>query len=407
MAIYRQNLNEVYIGKEAVQPLFNQLRVVRNRVKNMSWSDKINVDKEVIKYNRMIENFFGFDTYCLVFVPDESVNASSLSMVSIRNKDELRRIANSIRSNKAGFKFDPNKMKVNATTTCNMGLIDRDIFTDEEVFAIFLHEYGHCFFEAIEDKDSILTANYYRLNICKSINNIVKNIIKNRIPVTTDMIKRHIDAILKENPIKKVIHFGMDKIKSIGNNVKRLFIKEDNSVNLSKQNHEYSNEKFADTFATMYGYGPELHSAMLKANKDEYKFYGKNSGYSKGNPLMDMYKLLDMINDAYDEYIEGVTDSHPNELLRVNISIQYIRRELSKKNLDPKVKLQLVSQLNELQKLVDDYNNNSGDDNYMYLLKRYYVLLNKKYNGDYREKDVDNDALFATMDDRYNETLEQ
>lgn len=406
MAIYRQNLNEVYIGKEAVQPLFNQLRVVRNRVKNMHWSNKINVDKEVIKYNRMVENFFGFDTYCLVFVPDESMNASSLTMAGIRNKDELRRIANSIKSGKAGFRFDPNKMKVNATTTCNMGLMDRDIFTDEEVFAIFLHEYGHCFFEAIEDKDSIFTANYYMLNICKSINNIVKNIIKNRIPVTPDMIKRHIDTILKENPIKKVVQFGINGIKSIGNNVKRLFIKEDNSVNLTKNNYTYSNEKFADTFATMYGYGPELHSALSKADKDFFKFYGNNY-YSKTNPLYDWQKLMNMLNNAYFEYIFGIADPHPNALLRVNISIQYIRRELSKKNLDPKMKLQLVAQLNELQKLVDDYNDNSGDDDYMYLLKQYYVLLNKMCNGDYREKDVDNDALFATMDDRYNETLEQ
>lgn len=407
MAIYRQNLNEVYIGKEAVQPLFNQFKVVINKVKNIHWSDKINVDKEVIKYNRMVENFFGFDTYCFIFVPDESINASSLAMTGIRNKDELRRIANSIKSGKTGFRFDPNKMKVNATTTCNMGLINKGIFTDEELFAIFLHEYGHCFFEAIEDKDSIFTSNYYKLNICKNINNIVKNIIKNRIHVTLDMIKRHIDTILKENPIKKITHIGINGIKSIRNNIKRLFIKEDNIVNLSKQNYDYSNEKFADTFAAMYGYGPELHSGLAKANKDEYKFYGKNSEYSKTNPLFDYLKLVDMLNDAYDEYMEGVADSHPNELLRLNISIQYIRRELSKKNLDPKVKLQLVSQLNELQKLVDDYNDNSGDDDYMYLLKRYYVLLNKKCNGDYREKDVDNDALFATMDDRYNETLEQ
>lgn len=406
MAIYRQNLNEVYIGREVIQPLFNQFKVVRDRVKNMSWSDKINVDKELIKYNRMVEQFFGFNAYCLVFVPDESMNASSLTMSAIRNKDELKRIAASIKSGKTGFKFDPSKIVVNATTTCNMGLIDRDIFTDEEVFAIFLHEYGHCFFEAIEDKDSEYTLIFYGINVCKAINNTVKNIIKGRIPISSDMIKRHVDNILKDNPISKIMQVGANGIKSIGNSVKRFFIKEDNSVNLSKKNYLYSNEKFADTFATMYGYGAELHSALYKSNKDFFKFYGKNY-YSKTNPLLDWLKLQDLISSAFLEYIAGIADEHPNNLLRINISIQYIRRELSKKNLDPKMKLQLVAQLNELQKLVDEYNDNSGNTDYMYVLNKFYVYLAKKCNGDYREKDVDNDALFDTMDDRYNETLEQ
>lgn len=406
MAIYRQNLNEVYIGREVIQPLFNQFKVVRDRVKNMSWSDKINVDKELIKYNRMVEQFFGFNAYCLVLVPDESMNASSLTMSAIRNKDELKRIANSIRSGKTGFKFDPNKVVVNVTTTCNMGLIDRDIFTDEEVFAIFLHEYGHCFFEAIEDKDSEFTSIYYGINACKAINNTVKNIIKRRIPISFDMIKRHVDNILKNNPIEKIVKIGADNIKSVGNNVKRFFIKEDNSANLSEKNYSYSNEKFADTFATMYGYGVELHSALYKSDKDFFKFYGKNY-YSKTNPLVDWLKLQNLIFNAFCEYVTGIADEHPNGLLRINISIQYIRRELSKKNLDPKMKLQLVAQLNELQKLVDEYNDNSGNSDYMYVLTKFYVCLAKKCNGDYREKDIDNDALFDTMDDRYNETLEQ
>ncbi len=406
MAIYRQALDEVYIGKEAIQLLFNQFKIVRNKVKNSTWSDKLNTDREVVKYNRMVENFFGFYTYCLVFVPDESMNASSLTMSATTDKDELKRIANSIRSGKTGFKFNPEKAKVTATTTCNMGLIDRNIFTDEEVFAIFLHEYGHCFFSAIEDKDSVFTAAYYMSNICNKINGIVKNIVKNRIPISMDKIKEHIDAIVKESPINKIGKFTAGKFNFIGNKIKGFFLKEDNSANLGKKVYSYSNEKFADTFATMYGYGAELHSALLKADRDFFKFYGKNY-YSKSNPLFDYFKLFNLVNNAYMEYITGVADEHPNGLLRVNISIQYIRRELSRKNLDPKMKLQLVSQLNDLQKLVDEYNDNSGNDDYMYILKKYYVMLNKKCNGDFREKDVDNNALFDTMDDRYNETLEQ
>lgn len=407
MAIYtnRQSLNEVYIGKEAVAPLFNQFVKVRNVVKGSPWNSKINTHKEILKFNRMAEEFFGFSIFSFTVVPNESMNACSLSFTSILTKDELKRITDSLRSCKSGFKFNPKKAKVDASIMCNMGLIGRDIFTDEEVFAIFLHEFGHCFFSAVEDKDSIYSINYYMGKACRSIGDIVKEIVTKKIPVTFDMIRKNIKSVLDLNPIKKVEKFfGINGIKYVADKAIKFF-KEDHADNMTKNMFNYTNEKFADTFAAMYGYGPELHSALLKSTDDLFKFYPKNV-YSKGNPIIDWLKLNQLLTNAYQAYIYNVADEHPNELLRVNISIQYIRKELSKENVDPKLKMQLVSQLNELQKLIDDYMNNSGNDEYMYIYKEYMKELNRQYGGDPRERyNADNDAIFDTMDKRYNEVL--
>lgn len=411
MGIYTQSINEIYLGKEAIAPLFNQFVLVRKEIKNAHWNPKINTNKEIIKFNRLAEQFFGFDIFALVFVPNEDMNASSLVFASVMDKDELNKISNALKAGKTGFKFDKEKAKVDATITCNMGLIDRDLYTDEEVFAIFLHEFGHCFFSAVEDRDSIFTYNYYMTNACKSVTKTAKEVIIKKIPITRETISKGIKTILSLNPIKKIDKFFnlTGRIRYVSNKIRKFF-KEDNSMNMKKEVYSYSGEKFADTFATSYGYGPELHSAFLKDTKDYMKFDYKN-GYKeyakKKFAFMNYIKLNKLLSEAYQDYIDNVADEHPNEMLRVNISIQYIRRELAKENLDPKLKLQLVSQLNELQKLIDDYNDNSGNDDYMYILKEYYKELNRQYNGDPREKDVDNDALFDTMDQRYNDLIKK
>jgi hypothetical protein len=394
-----QNINEVYIGKDAVAPLFNQFAIMRKAIKDSPWTPKVNTNTEVLKFNRLTENFFGFSTFCFTITPDQSVNCSSLTLAGLLTKDELKRIAGNLKANNTGIKFDPKKSKVDGSVICNAGLMFRDVFSDEEIFAVYLHEIGHCFFKAVEDKDTIFNANYAAANTIKKANNLVKDTFRKRIRVTIDQIKKDIDKI---NPTKKVEQvFNLVNIRLVGEKVKRKFFKEDMNANMGTNMQSYTDEKFADTFATMYGYGIELHTALGKFDKDFFKFYGKTF-YSKGNPIANFIKLNILLNNEYSNYINGVAqDEHPSDLVRISVSIQYIRRELSRENLDPKLKLQLVAQLNELQSMIDDYINNSGDDEYMYILKQYYIELYKRYNGDRREATADNNAIFDTLDDRY------
>ena len=55
--------------------------------------------------------------------------------------------------------------------------------------------------------------------------------------------------------------------------VQKLFKREAMDNNLNKRMIRYTDEKFADTFAAMYGYGVELHSALQKMTDEVYQYY--------------------------------------------------------------------------------------------------------------------------------------
>ena len=105
-------------------------------------------------------------------------------------------------------------------------------------------------------------------------------------------------------------------------------------------------------------------------------------------------------------YAAGVQDEHPADLARIKVSIEYLKREVAKEGIDPKTKKELIDQINKLNKLIDDYINFPKDKDAMRVIRLYYIMLYKKFGGDRREQDTDNDALFQGIDDRYDEVKE-
>ena len=100
-----------------------------------------------------------------------------------------------------------------------------------------------------------------------------------------------------------------------------------------------------------------------------------------------------------------IDDEHPNDLARIKTSIEYLKRELAKEGLDPKIKRELMSQIEEMNKLIDDYINFPKDEDSIAVRRAYYKELYKRFGGDRREQDTDNQALFDEIDKRYNELM--
>ena len=115
-----------------------------------------------------------------------------------------------------------------------------------------------------------------------------------------------------------------------------------------------------------------------------------------------MYKIH--IKDLI-EYNNDEQDEHPEKLARIKTSIDYIKRELAKEGLDPKIKNQLIDQLNSLNRLINDYKNFPKDKDSMRILRLYNIKLYEKFGGDRREKDTDNDSMFDAIDNRYREVM--
>lgn len=391
-------LQEVYFGKEAVAPIQKQITVVRDKLAMKPVTTTTNLDPEIIKLNRIVESIFGFNSFQFYIQPTHVPNAYAIPVDTFFTDDDKMKIISSLTANPEGFKYNANTMGPNISLiiAVNIGLLENPEFTDEEIVATMLHEIGHGFFEAVTDSDGEYTIAKKLVASLSYTIGCAKQNIKNGKRVTVELIDKELSRIsgyignLKRNIINVV---GKAKKKVFGESM---------SMNMNKKRLSYTNEKFADTFAAMFGYGEECHSVDIKIYKYIYDNALGVKTYPKIVETIKMYKLY--IKDLV-AYAFNVQDEHPAELARIKTSIDYIKRELSKEGLDPKIKNQLIDQLNKLNKLIEDYKNFPKDQDSMRILRLYHVKLYEKFGGDRREKDTDNEALFDTIDNRYRELM--
>ena len=391
-------LQEVYFGKEAVAPIQKQITVVRDKLAMKPVTTTTNLDPEIIKLNRIVESIFGFNSFQFYIQPTHVPNAYAIPVDTFFTDADKMKIISSLTANPEGFRYNANTMgpSISLIIAVNIGLLENPEFTDEEIVATMLHEIGHGFFEAVTDSDGEYTIAKKLVASLMYTVGCAKQNIKNGKRVTAELIDKELSRIsgyignLKRNIINVV---GKAKKKVFGESM---------SMNMNKKRLSYTNEKFADTFAAMFGYGEECHSVDIKIYKYIYDNALGVKTYPKIVETIKMYKLY--IKDLV-AYAFNVQDEHPAELARIKTSIDYIKRELSKEGLDPKIKNQLIDQLNKLNKLIEEYKNFPKDQDSMRILRLYHVKLYEKFGGDRREKDTDNEALFDTIDNRYRELM--
>ena len=118
----------------------------------------------------------------------------------------------------------------------------------------------------------------------------------------------------------------------------------------------HTNEKFADNFASAYGYGPEISSAITS---------GK---YEMNFTLVDKYinyiPILGLINKTSIDilrFVGSLTDEHPTEVQRAVSQIQFYKAELEKGDYPKEIKQQLKNtSLSEntagVEEILDDDN---------------------------------------------------
>lgn len=391
------SLNEVYIGKQAVAPLQKQLSIVRARFRDRPFNQSCNQDTEILKFNRLVEKQFGYNVFTLNISPDLTMNASAIPVEWYMNDDEKRKLVASLSSSKNGFKFDSSKFGyMSAMCSINLGVLNAKNITDEEILAVILHEIGHTFFQAITAKESVSTKAVTLISSLKKINKMIINKISSGEYVSTEDIVKDIERNFK-NAAKIILNNVIVKpYNFLRANITKLFKKEAMSDNMSKKMIDYTDEKLADTFAAMYGYGVELHTALAKFDDDYYSQKPQSR-----NTIIVYFTVYKMYVENLFEFMHDAEDEHPGSITRIKISMDYLKKEISREGIDPKMKSRMIEQLDQLNKIIDDYINFPKDKDNMRIIRTYYTLLYKKFGGDRREKLADNDALFDYVDTRY------
>lgn len=382
-------LNEVYFGKKPIIPLQKQLSALRKKLANKPVTSKTNLDPEILKFNRLTENVFGFKTFALYIQPNNIPNAYAFPVDVFYSPKEKQLIFNSLATSPTGFKYSEAFTQVSLVIAVHSGLLNNDSFTDEEIMACILHEIGHGFFIAVTDQDQRYSLARKFTDILNSIFSFVTDKLHKGKSFTMDAVQNELSSMSGT----------IDDVKKVLKTISPRLFKESMHDNLYGSMLQYTNEKFADTFAAMYGYGEEVHSMVTKIHKYVYDNSQGVKTVPKIVEIMSVFNLLikDMIALMLD-----IKDSHPAVLARMQTTVDYIKRELGKDSIDPKVKNELLKELAKSEKLIQNYINFPKDQDSMRILRVYYTFLWKRFGGDLREPHADNDALFQVIDDRYN-----
>lgn len=232
--------------------------------------------------------------------------------------------------------------------------------TGAEILAILLHEIGHNFYVGpIQELSSELIGMLGPADLISGITGWIQYII---LTDGTELIDTMIpDSARKQltvitNAINTILRpfFAGQKIGNVILNIISLPIIMAHAAtiifsNLSKITRsfiKYDSEKYSDAFATSYGYGTELSTALEKISHLTLP--------NVANPSIGL--VLDFLVAIYKiplSFILALLDEHPENNARLVNDIKYMEAA-GEKITDPKLKKEYVATMTKMNKLRED-----------------------------------------------------
>jgi hypothetical protein len=385
MSVYGNNLyarrkleflDEAYIGKTPtlleIEKHFNAFRS-----KEMNFYGNLSTDSDIIAINRLFEKQFGMDIFALGIDKTKIPNAYTYVLASnfdIQRQEDLSQCVTG--SMDAGFRFkEGNDFCI--VVNISYGILADPKYTDAEIVAILLHEIGHNFADCLYDeirfankemyaayenwlislatlKGFIFALPLYRFakKMLRDNTNTTKRINSKKKPtwlagLISGLKGKHKDhqSIKREIKARKKRGKGAQAYKRNAGTYGKTKAK----GSISRQN-----EVFADKFAGVYGYGPELGSGLVKLEYSETEEVKK---------LEEKSKKFKEASREFDEAVRDINDydCHPQLIQRIIEELKLLRREYEKIDIDPKVKEVIKAQIDELEALLKEITSVSKD----------------------------------------------
>jgi len=195
--------NELYFGRS---PELNKaqecLGVIRLKyANNPSDVFKANIDKSMIKFNRYIENFYGFGCFALniVYDIDPWVITVPIGFNFTNNKDKNFIV------NKNTYRFNKEAGYICLINISSALLFNPEVFTNDEIMAAIVREIGHSFYACMYGGSAILNNIYGAASICNIITSVVH--AYNQAKGIGKAIKDHQINLLSQNYDEFVANF--------------------------------------------------------------------------------------------------------------------------------------------------------------------------------------------------------
>lgn len=346
-------VNETYFGKS------KELEIIEKSFdKAIQSKDKIDASSLGI-VAKQLQKKFGFDNVSIGIDKTPGLNAYTYIDIADIKKMKIK--------TSEGYKALPGN-------TCSILVVFSPamlsgVLSGKELTAITLHEIGHQFaskrilnssslrymasyIRGLSELDKIIRIASQETNSIADMFMMIRRVISKLTEDAVFAIKYVINTLILLKDILKTPTLK-DTYNLIGDSTKfnRImnYIKNFDKVNKPIRVHDME-EEMADSFATIYGYGPELASALTKIEAsdidDEFDPYD-NSFYNL-YIYIPIYTLLSYICTS-DSGIAIQTSR------RVYAQLLTLRKEMNDIKTDAKTKKRILADIDELEKVYGKY----------------------------------------------------
>lgn len=346
-----------------------------NKVKPLLDLPIADIKKALDKVSKAFCKQFGFKSCTInISAADATINAYTICNNTDIENMELNRSA-------SGYNIKKNS-KFEVYITVN-GPFFNGLFTAGEIMAVLLHEVGHHFG---------CKAMLYDLSNIKRLTNFIKGL--SEINKTLGIVKKsstHKDNSVNIFKLLKMSKDGLYSFKVLGNTYNYILGNIDinkmidsnakigkiiDDITVKEINYKlYDNEEvMADSFAAVYGYGPELSSCVSKLEdiitpaSTMARLFGTEADIINGKGIGIVTPIVYYLTELLFYIPIGITAGilcfiglapelqHQSSRRVVNI-INALRMELENNNIPDKQRNQIIKDLNKLEKEYVDYMN--------------------------------------------------
>ena len=428
-------ISEEYFGDNIyILKMQDALSALRKKYYGTSkFSIKINSDPLLFEFNRRVEEAFGFKVFSLHVLQEGIHNACTIPLsLAIEGHDN----PNMVETTKYGYRFKKSA-GLSTKVFISASILLNDEFTDREVMAIILHEIGHNFSSKIMPylcittgiKRLVLLIIYISQPLAAIPNTLsptltaqsgatLSNEIYGKCIALSEKLRKEDNISVKTLDFMRAIlgalKYGATEIINIFNiaiNLSGLSMASvvilildailsilQNPLTTAFKLGGYNDERVADNFATIYGYGSDLASALDKL--EDTGFGMKTEKFVRDLPIIGPYYRL---MTAIPQLLIWLVDPHPTTISRIGSQIKYLKTELEKEETDPKMKREIKKDLDEIEKLMDKSYRNIKSDDPNYFAAKFKLTLFTLYGGDPRDL-VDRGPLNGKFDTLSNKT---
>lgn len=288
------------------------------------------------------------------------------------------------------------------TVLITAAIFDIRDLTGGELMGLILHEVGHNFqctiltnigtmvpvltiYEQIKKSGAgaiALAANAIAANVIGSFTpeifnkvlSFVNDIIADLSPETRkfiDMVEKYFNGYTQVLQQLLLFKKPFSKLSSLTQSVTELITS--GPAKAAEIITGYSGEIFADSFATSYGYGPELSSALVKLEINVN--YDYNFLLNEAYPLHVVYDLSITACEIIDNVIN--LDPHPSTQKRLLNQLSKLEREAKSSELPKDVQKIVLADIKRQRKMYKDYLETDDGKNKFAILATWRILNDK------------------------------